>query len=195
MPVQDAAAVYKKIWHLARPYYMKGRPKDIKHIVWLMKNALVLCRKEGIDDTILLPLAILHDIGYSQLARSKFFRIDRTKKEHMVIGTRLAGRILRQVKYPSAKVKKIVGLIAVHDNWALGDNRVYKRSRILSVFNDLDFIWGVTPQGFALGRQALKLDKQGTLDYFAKNDKMKKRPWATRTTKWMFKKYLTQRKK
>ena len=31
--------VYKRIWEKARPYYEKGRPHDVRHIEWMMKEA------------------------------------------------------------------------------------------------------------------------------------------------------------
>ena len=53
--------IYQKIWKLAKPYYEKGRPMDVDHIEWMMKDALIVCEKEKLNDEILLPLVIFLD--------------------------------------------------------------------------------------------------------------------------------------
>ena len=58
---------YQQICELAKPYYEKGRPMDIDHIEWFMETAQMVCQKEDLDDSLLLPLAILHDVGYSKI--------------------------------------------------------------------------------------------------------------------------------
>jgi hypothetical protein len=34
--------IYREIWELAKPYYEKGRPMDIDHIRWMMKDAFLV---------------------------------------------------------------------------------------------------------------------------------------------------------
>ena len=64
---------YKELWKLAKPYYEKGRPMDIDHVKWMMQDAMLICEKEGIDETLLLPLVILHDTGYSKAPKKNPF--------------------------------------------------------------------------------------------------------------------------
>jgi len=46
--------IYSKIWKLAKPYYEKGRPMDIDHIEWMMKDALLVSEKENLDDSLII---------------------------------------------------------------------------------------------------------------------------------------------
>ena len=64
--------IYPKIWELAKSYYLKGRPMDIDHVEWMMEQAKVLCQKEDIDKTLLMPLVILHDVGYGETGPAYF---------------------------------------------------------------------------------------------------------------------------
>ena len=50
--------IYQQLWELAKQYYEKGRPMDLDHVEWMMKDALFVCEKENIDDSIFLPLVI-----------------------------------------------------------------------------------------------------------------------------------------
>ena len=106
--------VYNKIWELARPYYEKGRPMDIDHIDWMMGDAVVVCKKEGLDDSILLPLVILHDVEYG--VGEKVSSARGSKIQHMAEGAKIARSLLEKVGYPDDKVKKIEDYILVHDN-------------------------------------------------------------------------------
>ena len=157
---------------MAKPYYAKGRPFDIKHVEILLKDALTVCEKEKIDKSLLLPLVILHDIGYG-LTQPVYLEKD-LKKEHMIVGAKLAEEILEKVNYPREKIDKIVYWISVHDNWIFGDNKVYDKNPILAVFFDLEFIWMTTPKGFPLLAKALyNGDKQKMLKHIKKDSKSK----------------------
>src|SRR3989338_850820 len=139
--------IYSKIWQLAKPYYEKGRPMDIDHIQWMMKEAQYVCEQEKLDDSLLLPLVILHDIGYAKVPKNNPFNLN-IRKAHMESGSKIAKSILVKVKYPKDKIKEIVYFVSVHDNWAFGDIEIYTKNKILGIFTDLDFIWIVTPKGF-----------------------------------------------
>lgn len=131
--------IYATIWEKALPYYERGRSMDIAHIQWIMRAVEEVCQSEQqLDQTILMPLAILHDVGYAEVPKNNPFNLD-IRKSHMQTGARIAGTILETVGYEIPKRERICGLIAVHDNWALGDDSVYADQE-LAVFNDLDFI-------------------------------------------------------
>jgi hypothetical protein len=180
--------VYRDIWELAKPYYKKGRPMDIKHIEWMMKDALHVCKKENIDETILLPVVILHDVGYG--VGRHVYREKELKKEHMEAGAKIAEEILRKINYPEDKIKKIVYYISVHDNWIFGENEIYKKDKLLATFTDLDFTWMATPKGFPIVRDILKKTNKEMIEFIEKNDKLVKRPFVTKTTKELYVKYV-----
>ena len=184
---------YKEIWNLAKPYYKIGRPMDIDHIEWMMQDALLVCEKEKIDETLLLPLVILHDVGYAKVPKDNPFKID-LRKAHMLAGTIIAKKILEKVEYPKEKIDKIAYFISVHDNWALGDNEIYSNDIILGVFHDLDFIWMATPIGFKALMKILKKNKKQMIEYIETDDKLTKRPFACRMTKELYEEYMKERK-
>ena len=115
--------IYEDIWKLAKSYYEKGRPMDIDHIEWMMKDAFLVCQKENLDDSLLLPLVILHDVGYAEVPKDNPFKLN-LRKAHMEAGAKIARHILEKLNYPKDKIKKIEYYVSVHDNWALGDNSV-----------------------------------------------------------------------
>ena len=89
---------FLNIWELAQPYYEKGRIFDIPHIKWLMPHALELAIIENLDPSILVPIAILHDVGYSRIDNKNpnIKGLD-TKRKHMEEGARIAEQILKKV--------------------------------------------------------------------------------------------------
>jgi putative nucleotidyltransferase with HDIG domain len=123
--------IYQRLWALAKPYYKKGRPFDMLHIQILLKNAETVCHKEKIDASLLIPLVILHDIGYGT-TQPVFFEKN-LKKQHMIAGAKLANTILRKINYPKDKIKKIVHWISIHDNWIFGQTTIYKRDKVLAI--------------------------------------------------------------
>ena len=186
--------IYQQIWKLAKPYYKKGRPMDIDHIEWMMKDALLVCEKEKLDDTLLLPLVILHDVGYAEVPKDNPYNLD-LRKAHMKAGKKIAKEILEKVNYPKDKIKTISYYVSVHDNWALGNNKIYQKDVILGTFTDLDFIWMTTKKGFPAISKILKKNKKEMVQYIENNEKLVERPFATKTVKELFQKYLQQRKK
>lgn len=185
--------IYKKIWELARPYYEKGRPMDVDHVKWMMQDALIVCEKEDIDDEILLPLVILHDVGYAEAPKDKPHNLD-TRKAHMKAGAKIAKQILEKLDYPKDKTEKIVYYVSVHDNWAFGDYE-YKRDRILGAFKDLDFIWMATPKGFPAMMKLMGKSKKEMIEYIESRPEEEGLVLTTKTTKELFEKYLSDRKK
>ncbi len=183
---------YTKILSLAGPYYKKGRPMDVEHIDWMMSAASLVCKMESIDDSLLMPLVILHDVGYSAVQNSRCFDID-VRKAHMAEGAKIAEAILQQLKYPEDKTKRIVHYVSVHDNWALGDNDCFNNDKLLGTFNDLDYTWITTPRGFAAVKQMLSKSPHQMLEFILSNDKPKLRPFCTRTTKNLYEQYLEDR--
>lgn len=87
--------IYTRIWSLAKPLYEEGRPMDVEHIEWMMESALLVCEKEkkkNIDDSLLLPLVILHDVGYSEAPEGNPFDLD-IRRAHMRDGEKIAREI------------------------------------------------------------------------------------------------------
>jgi len=176
--------IYQKMWELAKPYYEKGRPMDTVHIEWMTKEAEMVCEMEGFDESIFMPLVILHDVGYSQFPKDKGM--------HMKSGAKIAGRILKEIGYPQPKLEKIVRYVSVHDNWALDDDSVFE-DPLLAAFNDLDFTWTVAPKGLpAVARMVGKTEKE-ILEWAEANEKHKRRPFSTKTTSQLYERCVKDR--
>jgi len=167
---------------------------DVDHIEWMMKDAFFVCQKENIDDSFLLPLVILHDVGSSKVSKDNPFKLN-LRKAHMKEGAKISKDILEKLNYPKNKVDKIEYYISVHDNWAIDDYSVYENDLILAIFTDLDYIWMATQKGFFALMKILNKNKKEMLEYLETNDKPKLRPFCTKTTKNLYQKYLEKRQK
>jgi len=64
----------RKVYDLALPYLQEGRPGDIEHVHFMLEVMLDF-RPEGVDIDldIMLPCAILHDIGHAAVLPEHFF--------------------------------------------------------------------------------------------------------------------------
>lgn len=96
---------------------------------------LSLCLKENLDRNVLMPAAILHDIGYSVVEISKY-GADWTGKDkriaHMEAGAVMARGILGETGLSLGERDEIVEIIRTHDNCYIGepystDNQLYHR--------------------------------------------------------------------
>ena len=191
--------IYKKIWDEAKPYYLKSRPMDVAHIEWMMKQVEEVCKLENLDETILMPLAILHDVGYASLvdpAKANYYDKD-IRGAHMKAGAEIAEQILKSVDYPKDKSKKIVDYVGIHDNWAFGEIDMYLKDTLLGTFKDFDYLWIYTKVGCDSIQKVLKKSNLEMLEYL-KNETSPiygKKPFSTPFTKKLRETYLKEREK
>lgn len=177
--------IYQKIFEMAKPYYEKGRPIDLPHIELELDYSSIFCQKEKVDESLLIPLIILHDIGYG-IGQHAYLEKE-LKKEHMVVGAKLAKEILEKINYPQEKTEKISYWISVHDNWIFGDFQVYKEDLAFSAFNDIEFLWITTPRGFKLLAKTLfDGDKIKMFNHIKKDQKKNKNPFFTKTAEKLY---------
>ena len=167
---------------------------DIDHIEWMMQDAFLVCQKENIDDSLLLPLVILHDVGYSKAPKDNPFKLN-LRKAHMKSGAIIARHLLEQVNYHKDKIEKIAYYISVHDNWAFGELDIYKDNIILGAFKDLDYLWILAPKGFPAMMKVLKKSKKDMLKYASAGPAGGKKQFSTLTTKDLYKKYIEKWRK
>jgi hypothetical protein len=191
--------IYKKIWGLAKSYYKKGRPMDIAHIEWFMKEAKRISKIECLDDTILIPFAILHDVGYSEIQNVKNINYYDTdiRKAHMAAGKVIAVKILHLVHYPKDKIDAITEYIGIHDNWAFGKVELYISDPILGTFKDLDYLWMFTKEGCRVVQAVLKKTDQEMLEYLRSEPSPigGKKPFTNESTKQLHAVLLREREK
>ena len=146
----DIKEEFVKIWDMALPYQDKRDDKGHARIV--TEYTIKLCSIENAEDKIVVPAAILHDIGWSQLSKKDrfvIFRPDKTPEmeyavriKHQDEGVKLAEKILNKVGYPSIFLKSILEIISQHDT----------RKNFLSnedgAMRDADKLWRYTKVGF-----------------------------------------------
>ena len=77
-----------------------------------------IIKKEGGDEKILVTTMYLHDIGYGKFLKNDYSLDDRLalKKKHMIVGAKLAKKILKRLNYTKKQIKMIAHLIKIHDN-------------------------------------------------------------------------------
>jgi HD superfamily phosphodiesterase len=189
--------VYQQIWNIAKPLYQMARPMDIDHIEWFIEIASMVCVEEGLDDSILLPFSILHDVGYSRIPDihdANYFGLD-VRRAHMDEGGRIAIEILEQVKYPPEKIQKIAEYISVHDNWAFGELDLYLSDPVLSTFKDLDYLWTYTEKGSIAIQEKLGLSNAEMLERLRgeKSPIFGRKPFANITTRKLHDQYMLER--
>lgn len=147
--------VFEKIWKIALPY--QDKRNDEGHARIVADFAFELLKTEFADEGIVIPAAILHDIGWSQLSKEERFYVFKHKitKEvememkskmsvrvkHETEGAKLAKKILEQVNYDKNKTKRIIEIIKQHDT---GKNII---SREDALMKDADKLWTYTKLG------------------------------------------------
>lgn len=188
--------VYLRMWGLAKPYYEKGRAWDISHVEWMTGEADIVSSIESLDRKLLLPIVILHDVGYSLVdSKNPSIKSQDKKMVHMREGAKIADRILGEVNYDGSYRPRIVRYISVHDNWVLGDNKPFKECKEMAVFNDLDFLWVTTsPNTLRLAAQSMGMGAAEFLDYWVGDEKLKNRPFCCKYTREIWEKSIKKMK-
>lgn len=113
---------FEDIYKLALPYLRKGRMKDIVHTRTVIKAMELLLEKEKGDREILIPAAILHDIGWSkvpkELKRSKRGMTDEDKtkalKLHLKYAPEIIEEILTKAGCKKKNIERIIGVVVAH---------------------------------------------------------------------------------
>jgi hypothetical protein len=187
--------IYNQILELARPYYEKGRVYDLDQIDWMIRQVNLLAGKLNLDMAILMPLVILHDVGYAFVdERNPHIKNQEIKKLHLVEGVKIAKKILEQVSYDPKLSKQIVYFVSVHDNWVFGDDEPYKNSKLLSFFNDLDFLYAQSSyEAFKYHAYSMKMPVKEMYDFWLNDEKLERRPFCCSETKAIFEDSMAQR--
>ena len=142
--------IFQRIWELALPY--QDKRDDRGHAETTLDYAKTLVNAENGDEDIVIPAIILHDIGWSQLPRSKRLLIfDRNAKEEEILsvrlqhqreGGKLAREILSEVGYPADMTEEILEIISEHDT------REGFISKNEGLVRDADKLWRFSKGGF-----------------------------------------------
>ncbi len=143
-------AIFQKIWDLSFKY--QNKRDDAGHVEIVVDSAEKLLKLVPANEDIVIPAAILHDIGWSKIPKGERFRIfagDLTPEENRLLrirhqeeGVKLAKQILLDVSYPEEFTKHILEIISQHDT---RDGCFSKEDGIV---RDADKMWIFSRKGF-----------------------------------------------
>jgi len=111
---------FRKIWELAIPYLKLGLMKDfVVHTNGVVKAMELLIAKEGGDADILIPAAILHDVGFSKVDKALQTNADLEKKreaqrQHLTYSQEIIEEVLAKVGYDTEDIRAIKEIVMAH---------------------------------------------------------------------------------
>lgn len=137
--------IEKDLWSMALPF--QDKRQDTGHAEFVTYFALELLKYEIADREIVVPAAILHDIGWSRMspAEVNLFSDPNMKRyepalraRHQEEGARKAREILTNSSYPQQHIPHILEIISQHDTrdgfYSLEDG----------IMRDADKLWRFT---------------------------------------------------
>lgn len=188
--------IHKKILKKAIPFYENGRKGDVEHIKWLAEVITKYVDETEVDYDILIPVIILHDIGYSKIPKKlNSFELN-IKKLHAKYGAEIAEQILEELNYSKNQINEIKRLILKHDNWIFGDNFI--NEPVLKIFNNFDFMWMASEKGFKIVRKMMKQEPKkfyNQIKEFEKQNKKEGREWFNKKIRLFYNQLMQERKK
>jgi len=141
--------IHQKIFERAKPF-LRTR-KNLIHTQIALRYALRLLKKEEGNEGIVIPAVLLHDVGWKTIppnlqltgfgpnpSNPKLARV------HEVEGAKIAEAILKDLRYPSEKIKEIRRIIQGHDT------RKRPISRSDRIVKDADKLWRYSRKGMAV---------------------------------------------
>lgn len=109
-----------QIWILAKPYLEKATKKDmVVHTKGVLLAMTMLLKKENGDKVILIPSAILHDVGFSKVPKKLQTSIDeedrkKSLKLHLEYAPKIIEEIMTKVGYSKDDINKIIEIVVAH---------------------------------------------------------------------------------
>ncbi len=140
----------QRIWELALPY--QDTRQDGGHAAAVTRYAIhFVGLEQGADPRVVIPAAILHDIGWSQLTKQeRVGSVDDSLKgeaelavriKHQEAGVNLARGVLQAVRYDPVLTEQILDIISGHDT------RKDSPNINDSVMRDADKMWRFSAPG------------------------------------------------
>jgi len=144
--IPNLPSKFLPLWKKVLPLLKKGRPDDVNHAKEVVSLVLSYQNKIDFDLDVLIPVAMMHDIGHSAILPEHFKyvagqeKIKNSKLVHMLAGAKIANDILTKLNYDKEKTKEIVDIISIHDADQLEGtdlNKVYNTQN-KKIFHDMD---------------------------------------------------------
>ncbi len=137
------------IWDAALPY--QDKRLDVGHAEYVTYFALQLLDYVTAERAIVIPAAILHDVGWSALSQADLNLFNdpeelkkqdaRIRRLHQEAGVKLAKGILTRLVYPEERITHIIEIVSQHDT------RKGSYSPEDMVMRDADKLWRFTVVG------------------------------------------------
>lgn len=111
---------FDEIFVLAKPYLKKGVMKDfVTHTKSVVQAMEMIINGEGGDRDILIPAAILHDVGFSKVSAELQTSGDLDKKreaqrQHLAFAKDIIKEILSKVGFESERINHIIEVVEAH---------------------------------------------------------------------------------
>jgi HD superfamily phosphodiesterase len=121
MEIKNLPEKYQPLWEKCLPLLKMGRAGDDEHAKEVAEFILNYQGSLALDKDILIPAAMMHDIGHAAILPEHFKyvtgpeKVENGKLVHMLAGAKIAKDILQSVDYDAAKAQEIVDIISIHD--------------------------------------------------------------------------------
>jgi len=121
LEIKNLPAEYETLWSLCAPLLQKGRLDDEGHAKETTEFVLNYKGDLKFDPEVIIPVAMMHDIGHSAILPEHFKyvtggqKIANGKLAHMLAGAKIANDLLQDINYNPDKIKEIVDIISIHD--------------------------------------------------------------------------------
>lgn len=142
---------------------------NLVHTVISYWYAVQLMAAEGGDGAIVSPAILLHDVGWSTVPEEKQLlafgpvvkELD-LRRRHEIEGAKLAGSILRRLKYPEDLTRKIESIIDGHDS------RLEPIDSDDMLVKDADKLFRLSRTGFGICSKVFEVEPSKYLAWLSK---------------------------
>jgi len=138
---------HQNIWEKALPY-LQTRSNDTHTLYCYYFAQQLLAIHQDVDPEIVLPVVLLHDVGWSTVPEDKQLhsfgpnmRYPELRRRHETEGARIAAEILQSLDYDPLRINRMITIIDGHDS------RKESLSLEDSLVKDTDKLWRYTPFG------------------------------------------------
>lgn len=111
---------YQNIWKLALKYLEKGVNKDfVIHTKGVVRAMELILKKEKENPDILIPAAILHDVGWAKVPKKyqcTSIKADKLQgmKLHIKFAPKIIREILKSLNYNIFMINEIIDIVKAH---------------------------------------------------------------------------------
>jgi hypothetical protein len=113
---------YQNVWKKAEPLLKKAKKKDfVIHSRMVTRAMEEIIAGEGGDPDILIPAAMLHDVGWSDVPLELQFAKDKDKShealvQHIEKAPPIIRKILGELKYSDENISRIIDIVIAHSS-------------------------------------------------------------------------------